>query len=154
MSVAAHARWAGLARPGASDGEAAGALIGRGNGLVRQGRVAGAPEQVSAALALQPTRFEAPVNLGAPLLLANRSGAAETHLRRVFAQRPELVPLRVALGHAGAAQDYSAEVEPCCMRAFAPAPDNAKVLAAWTGLPRQRGWLAQAASACVCCAAA
>jgi predicted Zn-dependent protease len=138
----------------APHGEAAGALIERGNGLARQRRVIEALAQVSAARALQPERFDANVNPGVPLLAANRSGEAGAHLRRVLAQRPERVPLRVALGQDCAAQGYAAEAESCFTRAFAPAPDGAKVLAVWTGLFWQRGRFAQAASACVCCAAA
>jgi Tfp pilus assembly protein PilF len=130
-----------------SGGDAASALIERGNEWVRQGRVANAIEEYAAALALQPGRFEAHANLGSLLLAASRFGEAETHLRSALALRPEQVPLHVALGHACSAQGHAVEAESCFMRALALAPDDANALVAWAGLLRQRGRFTQAAEA-------
>jgi Flp pilus assembly protein TadD len=131
----------------ASAGEAAGALIERGNALVRQGRVADALESYSAAVRAQPDRFEAHANLGSLLLAAHRCGEAEAHLRRALALRPGQVPLHVALGQACAGQGRVAEAESCFMQALAFAPDDAHALVAWAGLLRQRGRFSQAADA-------
>lgn len=134
----------------ASRGDAASALIERGNEWVRQGRVAEALEQYSAALALQPERFEAHANLGSLLLAVDRFGEAEAHLRSALGLRPEQVPLHVALGQACSAQGRATEAESCFMHALALAPDDANALVAWAGLLRQRGRFAQAAEAYRC----
>jgi tetratricopeptide (TPR) repeat protein len=131
----------------ASAGEAAGALIERGNALVRQGRVAGALESYSAAVRAQPDRFEAHANLGSLLLAAHRFGEAEAHLRRALSLRPGQVPLHVALGQACAEQGRVAEAESCFTRALALAPDDANALVAWAGLLRQHGRFQQASDA-------
>lgn len=131
----------------ASAGEAAGALIERGNALVRQGRVTDALELYFAAVQAQPGRFEAHANLGSLLLAADRFGEAEEHLRRALALRPEQAPLHVALGQACGAQGRAEEAESCFTRALALAPDDARALVAQAGLLRQRGRFAQAAEA-------
>lgn len=137
-------------RTGTESAEAANAasvLIERGNVSLRQGEVAEALECYSAALALQPERFEAQANLGSLLLAANRFGEAEMHLRRALALRPREVPLHVALGQTCGAQGHLEEAESCFMRALALAPDDANALVAWAGLLRQRGRFEQAADA-------
>jgi tetratricopeptide (TPR) repeat protein len=126
---------------------AASALIERGNASLRQGRVAEALEHYSAALALQPERFEARANLGSLLLAANHFGEAETHLRGALALRPQEVPLHIALGQACGAQGRIDEAESCFTRALAIAPHDANALVALAGLLRQRGRFAQAADA-------
>ena len=131
----------------AGTANAASASIERGNAAVRQGRIAEALDHYSAAIALQPERFEAHANLGSLLLAANRFGEAEAHLRRALALRPDEAPLHVALGQACAAQGRAAEAESCFMRALALSPDDAKALVAWAGVLRQRGQFAQAAKA-------
>jgi len=131
----------------ATAGDAAGALIDRGNALVRRGRVADALELYFAAVQTQPGRFEAHANLGSLLLAANRFGEAEAHLRCALALRPDQAPLHVALGQACSAQGRAAEAESCFMRALAIAPDDAGALVARAGVLRQRGQFAQAAEA-------
>lgn len=128
-------------------GDAAGALIDRGNALVRLGRVADALELYFAAVQAQPGRFEAHANLGSLLLAAHRFGEAETHLRRALVLRPEQAPLHVALGQACSAQGRAAEAESCFMRALALSPDDTQVLVAWAGALRQGRRFEQAAEA-------
>lgn len=124
--------------------DAAAALIERGNALVRQGRPAAALEQYSAALALQPGRFEAHANLGTLLLAVQRCAEAEVHLRRALALRPGELPLCIALGRACHAQGKAEEAEAIFLGVLSVAPDHAEALVALGGLSRDRGDFARA----------
>lgn len=97
--------------PSAKPGGTADQLIERGNALVRAGQAEAARAQYTAALALQPERFEAHANLGALLLALRRHAEAEPHLRRALAARPDQAPLHLGLGRVCAAQGNADEAE-------------------------------------------
>lgn len=90
--------------PSATPDGTADALIERGNALVRAGQAEAALVQYTAALALQPDRFEAHANLGTLLLSLHRHTEAEPHLSAALAAHPDQAPLQLALGRAWAAQ--------------------------------------------------
>lgn len=131
-------------RPPATPGGAADKLIERGNALVRAGQTEAALAQYTAALALQPERFEAHANLGALLLAMRRHAEAEAHLRTALAVRTRQAPLHLALGQACAAQGRADEAETHFRRALEIDTGNDAAALALGGVLRKRGQFARA----------
>lgn len=116
--------------PSPAGGEAT-MLIAQGNAAIRRGAVAVALESYGAALALEPSRFEALANLGSALLAVGRFADAEPHLRRALTLRPDQTPVRLALARACAGQGRWTEAEARYREVLAAAPRDLAVRVEW-----------------------
>ena len=101
------------------------ALVNRGNGLARKGKVTAAEQAYREAIALAPTLAEAHSNLGALLRDQQRAGEAEAAFRRAAELRPENAEIASNLGVTLRDQNRLHEAEAIYRQAITLKPDYA-----------------------------